>query len=146
MPATYWDTSALLKLYAPEPDSDRFLELLRSQSGEPAIGFLHRVEMYFALVGKELRGEIKPGAASLLFEAFQRHRAEGRYLEIPWGDDVERHSRLALDHCRTQAAPIPLHSLDGLHLGSVLASGIQTLVSTDTRLRTAAGCLGLVVL
>jgi predicted nucleic acid-binding protein len=70
--AIYWDTSALIKLYAPEADSDRFRDLLRGRSEVPAISFLH--------------------------------------------------------------------------LDAVLAAGIQTIVSTDIRLGSAARNLGLVVL
>ena len=47
--AIYWDTSALLKLYAPEPDSSDYLRLLIQQPEDLAISFLHRVELYFAL-------------------------------------------------------------------------------------------------
>jgi prevent-host-death family protein len=54
--AIYWDTSALLKLYAPEPDSGDYLRLLIQQPEDLAICFLHRVELYFALRGKESRG------------------------------------------------------------------------------------------
>ena len=144
--AIYWDTSALIKLYAPESDSARFRGLLRSRSEVPAISFLHRVELYFALVAKEQRGEITPGGAGLLYASFQRHCLEGRYLEIPWGEDVEQKARLALEACRSQTPPIPLRSLDGFHLGAVLAAGVPSIVSTDVRLCDAARHLGLSVL
>jgi predicted nucleic acid-binding protein len=42
--AIYWDTSALLKLYAPEPDSSDYLRLLIQQSEDVAISFLHWVD------------------------------------------------------------------------------------------------------
>ncbi len=53
--AIYGDTSALLKLYAPEPDSSDYLRLLIQQSEDVAISFLQRVERYFALRGKRDR-------------------------------------------------------------------------------------------
>ncbi len=144
MPAAiYWDTSALLKLYAPEPDSARFQTLLRTQSVAVAISFLHRVELNFALVGKEMRGEISEGGAKRLFESFLRHRDEGRFLEIPWGDDVERHARIALHTCCHSSPPVLLRSLDGIHLGAMLAAGIHRIATTDIRLRNAALCIGL---
>lgn len=34
-------------------------------------------------------------------------------------------------------------SLDGIHLGAVLATGIQKITTTDIRLRDAASCLGI---
>ena len=53
----YWDTSALLKVYAAEADSSDYLQLLISQPGDIAISYLHRVELYYALCGKESRGK-----------------------------------------------------------------------------------------
>jgi len=147
MPAAiYWDTSALLKLYAPEPDSEHFRSLLRAQSVPVAISFLHRVELNFALAAKELRGEIVQGGAKRLFDAFLHHREQGRFLEIPWGDDVEHQARIALDACCQSHPPVMLRFLDGLHLGAVLAAGIQKITTTDIRLRTAAIHLGLDVI
>lgn len=147
MPAAiYWDTSALLKLYAPEPDSERFRLQLRAQNVPVAISFLHRVELNFALAAKELRGEIVEGGAKRLFDSFLQHREQGRFLEIPWGDDVEHHARIALDACCRSNPPVMLRSLDGLHLGAVLAAGIQKITTTDIRFRTAAITLGLEII
>ncbi len=147
MPAAiYWDTSALLKLYTPEPDSVHFRSMLRAQTEAVAISFLHRVELNFALTAKELRGEIAQGGARRLYEWFLRHREEGRFLEIPWGDDVAHHTRVALDRCLMSHPPVMLRSLDGIHLGSMLAAGIRKITTTDTRLRNAAVCLGFEVL
>ncbi len=71
--AIYWDTSALLKLYAPESDSSDYLRLLIQQPEDLAISFLHRVELYFALRGKESRGEIAAGSVARLFQLFEQH-------------------------------------------------------------------------
>ncbi len=51
--AIYWDTSALIKLCASEADSSDYLRLLVRHSEDIAISFLHRVELFFALRGKE---------------------------------------------------------------------------------------------
>ncbi len=40
----YWDTSALVKLYAPEPDSSAYLRFLLSQRGEVILSHLHLAE------------------------------------------------------------------------------------------------------
>lgn len=144
MPAAiYWDTSALLKLYVPESDSEQFRSQLREQTVPVAISFLHRVELNFALTAKELRGEISKGGAKQLFDSFLEHREQGRFLEIPWGDDVEHHARIALETCSQTNPPVMLRSLDGLHLGAMLAAGIQKITTTDIRLHTAAIAIGL---
>lgn len=141
--AIYWDTSVLLQLYADEPDSIHYREKLCQQKEQVAISFLHRVELLYALAAKEQRGEIKEGQAKLLFASFQKHRGEGRFLEIPWGEDVESAAHEVLATCGNRAPPVPLRSLDGFHLGAIRAAAIRKVISTDIRFRAAAECLGL---
>jgi len=136
--AVYWDTSALLKLYAPEPDSSDYLRLLNEQPEDLAISFLHRVELYFALCGKESRGEIVSGSARRLFQLFDGHVSAGRYYLIPWGEDVALKARQLLDASLSAAPPVMLRSLDGLHLGALRAAKIQSIVTADMRMRAAA--------
>jgi predicted nucleic acid-binding protein len=136
--AIYWDTSALLKLYAPEPDSSDYLRLLIQQPEDLAISFLHRVELYFALGGKELRGEIASGSAKRLFHLFEQHVSFGRYFVIPWGDDVALEAQRLLDATLNSAPPVRLRTLDGVHLGALRAARIQSLVTADVRMRDAA--------
>jgi predicted nucleic acid-binding protein len=136
--AVYWDTSALIKLYAPEPDSGDYLRLLIQQSEDLAISFLHRVELYFALRGKESRGEMAAGSAKRLFQLFEQHVGAGRYYLIPWGDDVAFEARQLLDVFASAAPPVALRSLDGLHLGALRAAKIDRLVTADLKMRDAA--------
>lgn len=136
--AIYWDTSALLKLYAPESDSSDYLTLLIQQPEDLAISFLHRVELYFALRGKESRGEIAAGSAARLFELFEQHVSAGRYYVIPWGEDVALAARQLLDALLSAAPPVMLRSLDGLHFGALRVAKIQSVVTADLRMRHAA--------
>jgi len=141
--AIYWDTSVLLKLYAEEPDSEHYRGILCLRTEQVAISFLHRVELLYALAAKEQRGEIAVGQAETLYASFRKHRGEGRFLEIPWGEDVENAAHEALTTCKNHEPPVPLRSLDGFHLGAIRAAGIQTIITTDLRFRAAAECLGL---
>jgi hypothetical protein len=136
--AIYWHTSALIKLYAPEPDSSDYLRLLIQQPEDLAISFLHRVELYFALCGKESRGEIASGSAKQLFQLFEQHVRAGRYYLIPWGEDVAIVARQLLDAALSRSPPAMLRSLDGLHLGAMGAANIQNVVTADARMRDAA--------
>jgi hypothetical protein len=144
--AVYWDTSALLKLYAPEPDSSDYTRLLIQQPEDLAISFLHHVELYFALCGKEDRGEIAAGSAKHLFASFERHVSAGQYFVIPWGDDIARESRRLLDKALAAKPPTMLRSLDGLHFGAVCTAKIQHLVCADLRMRQAAKTVGIGVI
>ena len=141
--AVYWDTSALLKLYAPEKDSDQYRRLLIAQQEHVAISTFHDVEFYYALRCKEARGEVTLGASRQLIECFHQHVREGRYFQIPWGQDLVQNARDTLDRCLIQTPPRPLRSLDGLHLGALLAANIRSLVTADVRMQEAATVLGL---
>ena len=99
----YWDTSALLKIYAAEADSSDYLKLLISQPGDIAVSYLHRVELYYGLRGKESRGEIQPGAAKTLYTSFESHLDDQRYFEIPWGSDVLGEAQSALKRLVTSS-------------------------------------------
>jgi hypothetical protein len=141
--AVYWDTSALLKLYAPEQDSDGYRRLLIAQQELVAISFLHDVEFYFALRCKEARGELTIGASKQLIDSFQRHLRDGRYFQIPWGSDQVQNARDAFDRCLTATSPRPIRSLDGFHLGAVLAANIRRIVTADVRMQKSAALLGI---
>ena len=136
--AIYWDTSALLKLYATEPDSGDYLRLLMHQPEDVAISFLHRGDLYYAVCGKEARGEIMGGAAGRLFQLFEQHVGEGRYYTIPWGDDVVHEARQLLDASFHAVTAGLLRSPEGLHLGALRAAKLQSIVTADRRMRNAA--------
>lgn len=142
----YWDTSTLVKLYAPESDSPAYLALMKGRPERPVTSFLHRVELFYALRQKEDRGEIAVGAAMRMFAKYQRHLTEGRFHEIPWGGDVSDAARSALELCLASHSPVKLRSLDGLHLGAVISGGIPAVVTTDAYMRRAAACLGITLI
>ena len=142
----YWDTSALVKIYASEPDSPAYRSLLESRTEQPVTSFLHRVELFFALRHKEDRGEMVVGAAARLFSAYRQHLDGGRFHEIPWGNDVASVARDTLEPCLSAATSVELRSLDGLHLGALLSGGITKLVTTDAKMRKAAETLGIVLI
>lgn len=138
----YWDTSALLKCYAPEPDSAAYRTLL---CGRPrvVISFMHRIEMPYALRHKEIRGEILPTAADTITARFDRDSAEGRFIVLPWGADLVQASRELLAVCVSLPNPIALRTLDGIHLAATRVAGLQSIVTTDRRMRAAAEAIGL---
>lgn len=134
----YWDTSALLKLYVSEPDSAYFLELI-SRTDEPlATSDIASAEVLCALFRKESARDLKPGGASTVFRRFRADSRAGRIVLIPFGPDVfqqvERVARLAFE----RRPPIPVRSLDLIHLASAAAMKATTLVATDQRLRALA--------
>jgi predicted nucleic acid-binding protein len=117
MHTVYWDVSACLKLYVHEPDSLHYRRLILHNSGKIAISFLNRLEIHYALLTKERRGDLASGAATELFKLFEK--------------DIHRPD------------PIFLRTLDGIHLGAIRAAGICQLVTSDHRMEIAATAIGL---
>lgn len=143
---TYWDTSALIKLYAPEPDSPTFLDLLAQATRPPLTADITRAEMLCALWRKEHAGDLVPGAAETLFTRFLSDAAAGRLVIVPNGPQVTDEAQRLVKAAYTQPEPLLLRSLDTLHLASALAAAATTVVATDKRLRAAATLMELEVL
>ena len=81
----YWDTSALIKLYAPEPDSPYFLTLLSRAEGPLLTSDITRAEVLCTLYRKEHAGDLAAGAAEVLFARFLADADAGRIVLIPNG-------------------------------------------------------------
>jgi len=61
---------------------------------------------------------------------------------IPLGDGIQDLARKVLKICLAQNRPIPLRSLDGIHLASALAAHQSEMVTADRRMQQAAQALG----
>ena len=137
----YWDTSALLKCYAPEPDSHAYRALLCDRP-RVVICFLHRIEMAYALQQKESRGELLPTSARHLTALFDRDADEGRFVVLPWGPDLVKAARDVLEQYLSPQESVPIRTLDGIHLAAARAAGLPGIVTMDKRMRAAAAALG----
>jgi len=146
MAAIYWDTSALLKLYAPEADSSDYRQLLIRQPEDIAISFLHHVELFSALRAKEMRGEIAVGSARRLFGSFEEHVRARRFQVVAWDENLAFESRELLDQCMNATPPVMLRTLDGLHLGAARAAKSNGIVTADLRMRHAATLTSIAVI
>ena len=74
---SFWDTSALVKLYVRERDSDRFVELARKAETRAIISQLSIHEMRCVLHRKEFARTIPPDTAELAYRRFYDHVEEG---------------------------------------------------------------------
>lgn len=61
---SYWDTSAVLKLYVTEPDSRYFIDLVASSDTPLRTAQITYVEVLCALHRKEVAGDLLAGAAA----------------------------------------------------------------------------------
>jgi predicted nucleic acid-binding protein len=140
----YWDTSAILPLYVQENSSDFWEAQLVESEGAGKSSALAITEFNYALHHKVLRGLLKAKAANELVAKFRRDCDAGMWELCPLGSDVIQSSLeiAKLSYSSTKnAAPIPLRTLDGLHLGAAHILKCETVATGDSRLAEAASRL-----
>jgi predicted nucleic acid-binding protein len=139
----YGDTSALLKLYAPEPDSPFFLQLLARTDEQIFTASVAAVEIQCALHRKEHFGDLKPGGAAAAIECYREDIRCGRVIEIPFGRDVLEEASNLINLAFRRKRRILIRSLDIIHLASAKAAGVRLMIATDARLREVASLVEL---
>ncbi len=139
---SYWDTSTLVKLYAQEADSATFENYALNA---PAKTVTSRIALYEARATfqrKEAEAMLKPGTAQALYSQLTQDVAAGELRLVELEADVEREYGHVLGQCYQRTPPIPLRTLDALHLASARVAGETEVVATDKRMRDAAKLLG----
>jgi uncharacterized protein len=139
---SYWDTSALVKLYAKEADSAAFEAQALNDPGQTITSRIALYEARATFRRKEAEGAIVAGSAQRLYQQLLQDVAVGEIRLVELGTDVEREYGQVLDLCYQPTPPILLRTLDALHLASARLAGETTLVATDKRMREAAKLLG----
>lgn len=134
----YFDSSALLKLYLPEPgsnDLDRALEgrddLLASD--------LTVTEIVSALARRVRDGELSPEQARVVHRSLVAGLDTGPYGHVDLDRGVHRDAeRLLLDR-----RDVNLRAADALHLALAISARAGTIATFDRRLGAAARAVGL---
>ncbi len=133
----YWDTSALVPYYLPEPLSDRVQALLRES--EPAISWLVELE-FFSMLSRRVRtGELDRRHAERVKSLFLSHVEDGLYLLLPL---KATHFRMARDW--NGQFDLSLRAPDALHIAVVFKQGLP-LITADKVLARSAEALGVEV-
>lgn len=143
---TYWDTSAIFKLYVPEPDSDYFLDLLVQTQEQVVSSAILCMEVLCAAWRKEQTRELKRGAASIVVGKLNQHIQAGRIVLIPYGPNIGAEAQNLLQLTGKSGTHRMIRSLDTIHVASALECKATSLVSTDAQLREIAKLAGLRVL
>jgi predicted nucleic acid-binding protein len=142
----FWDTSALVKLYVRERDSDHFRQMMRASAAVPIISELSLAEMHRALWAKEFARAIPENRAEPTYRKF-RSDVEAASIEIvPIGREVQDEFDRIVPLCYRTRPIVPIRAMDGLLLASALIARTPEVVSTDSRMRAAGALLGLRVL
>jgi len=143
---SYWDTSALVKLYIAEADSLYFLQLIAGGDEPIVSSAIVTGEILCVLYRKEQARALKGGGAGRIYGKFSQDVRTGRILTVPYGPDVEAQAEKLARLVFTRPRPILIRSLDMIHVSTALSSRARDLVATDTRLREVAVLAGLHVL
>jgi predicted nucleic acid-binding protein len=142
----FWDTSALLKLYVRERDSDRFHDLMQSLPEKTAISQFTLAEMHRALWAKVFARAVPANFAQKAYRELRADVETARLDIVPFGRAVQEEFDRIIPICYRASPQVPIRTLDGLILASALIARTVRLVSTDSRMRAAGTLLGLHVL
>jgi hypothetical protein len=117
---SYWDTSALGKLYFPEADSADFL---RKAANEPVIvtAKLATFEMLRVAFRKEVEGFILPGTAETVLNQIHQDIVAGeiRIVQIDALGEAALNTTMAT--CYRRTPPLLLRTLDAIHLTTAVS-------------------------
>ena len=141
----FWDTSALLKLYVTERDSNAFT-VLAQREGPLAISVWTTHEILCGLHRKELLNDLKAGGAEAIYQRILQQITSGSFEIITYTAAAAERTSEVIRGCYGARQPVAIRSLDALQLGSALAGGAVELVSADARMRNGAKIFNLRVL
>jgi hypothetical protein len=135
----YCDTSALLKLYVPEPGSDEFNDLVEGRS-DVLVADLALTEIVSALSRRLREGALARETARRVQQAILGRLDAGVYQRVELTRDVHRRA----EHFLLTLPETPLRAADALHLALATSARASSLASFDARLAAAARAVGLV--
>lgn len=141
----YWDTSALVKLYVKEPDSQAFENYALNAATSPVISRIALYEAHATFQRKEAEGNLTAGSTQRLLAQFLIEIGAGLLHVIEFGTDVEREYSDVLRRCYQHTQPLWLRTIDAIHLASARVANEREIVAKDGRLRDAAKLLGFIL-
>jgi predicted nucleic acid-binding protein len=136
----YCDTSALLKLYLPEPGSDEFNGIVEGRD-DVLVSDLAVTEIVSAAARRLRQGSLPREAARRLQHAILGRLDEGVYHRVELTRDAHRRA----EHFLLTLQDTPLRAADALHLALATAARAASLASFDARLVSFVALLVAVV-
>lgn len=134
----YLDTSALIKRYIPEANSDTFDTYFAAQA-PASISRLGLVEIRCALARKRRNKQISQEREKAAMDEVRTDIQDGVLVIYPVGDS---HFADAL-HLIEQSGKTPLRSQDALHLAIAHSLEVPEIATADAVMRQAAQILGM---
>lgn len=136
----YCDTSALLKLYLPEPGSDEFNEVVEGRD-DVLVSDLAVTEIVSAVARRLEQRSLTRETARRLRQAILGRLDEGLYQRVELTRDVHRRA----EHFLLALRGPSLRAADALHLALATSARAASLATFDVRLAAAARAGGLAV-
>lgn len=137
---TYLDSSALAKIYVPEPESDRLDSFLRGRR-DLLISELAITEVLSAVGRRRRQGMLSASQASDIRDAILVDADSGWFSRLDLSPLVHREAERLL----LQVESVALRTLDALHVALAIQGLATTIVTYDARMRAAALHAGLKV-
>jgi predicted nucleic acid-binding protein len=127
----YLDSSAIVKLYAPEPDTPAVAEYVRGLKDPLPFSHLHEIEVKNALRLKAFRGEADSRKVLRAIRTIEKDVASQvlKRPELNWPDVFRR----ADDLSRTFSARWGSRSLDLLHVAACCLLDCRNFLTFDDR-------------
>ena len=136
----YLDSSALAKLYLPEPESDRLDSFLRGRR-DLLISELAITEVLSAVARKRREGLLDAPQASEIRDAILADADSGSICRLDLSPLIHREAERLLLHVES----VHLRTLDALHVALALQGSAAYIVTYDARMGAVALHAGLKV-
>lgn len=138
---SYWDTSCLIKLYTPEPDSGLFQNRLAA-GGSCVTCDITPLEFWATVRRKESEGVLALGEARKVQSALEEDIDSGLVSMRTCDALVRKEFESVVETCHALRPAVFIRTNDALHLAAARCAGEMEIVATDKRLRDAALALG----
>ena len=135
----YLDTSALAKIYVPEPESNDLESALIGKGGI-IVSDLAVTELVSVLAKRVRKGQTNVEAQTRVYQQLLNDLATDMFKRVGISHQVHTQAeQLIMSLGRT----INLRAADALHLALASSAGARTLVTFDRTMKTAATTMGM---
>ena len=134
----YLDSSAAVKLYLPEADSDS-LEALLLRRRDLCLSSLAVTEIVSAAARRRREGHLSSADLARVHAALLDDLADQAFINV----DLDSQTHRAAERLLAAAGDTPLRAANALHLALALAVNARTVITFDRRLTAAALGAGL---
>jgi hypothetical protein len=137
----YIDSSALAKVYVPEPESEALDGFLRGRH-DLMISELVITEVMSAVARRKREGSLNAKQANEIRDAVLSDAGSGSLQRLDLNPSVHREAERML----LSTESVALRTLDALHIALALSGAATRVITFDARMATAAALHGLQVI